>query len=129
MRTFALLILTLSATPAFADYSFVCGKVRDKGPEKSEVAMVQDPESLNMKFYLNGKELPKDRFHETGAPDGSWNVSVFDEKDKDLVSARYQLREKPSQAQQFKAGQKDAKVGAAKKCTFVNTTEPAAPTR
>lgn len=127
MLSFALLIFALSPVPAFADYSLVCGKVHDKGPEKSEVALVQNPETLDMKFFLNGKELPKERFIATGAPENKWYVTVYSEKNKDDVVSRFELREKPPEAQQFKPGQKQVKVGAARKCAFVDTTEKPVP--
>jgi hypothetical protein len=116
MKTLLAAALLLTATPAFANYSLVCGAGREKGADHAEIALVQDPELLTMKFFLAGKELAKERFEARGGPTGVWYVTVFTVGGDN--ESRYEFREKPASVQEFKPGDKKEKIGAAKKCVL-----------
>src|SRR5262249_30824898 len=73
----AMLILALFSTAAHADYSLICGEGRAKGAEKAEVALVQDNETLEMKFFVAGKALAKEEFVAKGATENKWYVTEF----------------------------------------------------
>lgn len=121
LRIFAILILSFSAKPALAQYSLICGQVRDQGPEKAELALVQDLETLDYVFYVDGKALKRSEYEVHGAPENRWYVSVFDGNGE--LAAHYEFSEKPAGAQQFKPGVKHIKVGEPLKCTLTDTDD------
>ena len=114
-----------AASAALADYSLVCGKGREHGPEKAELALVQNNETLEMRLYVDGKELAKGSFIANGAPENKWNVTVFDRGGDPKL--RYEFREKPAEVQAYEPGPALRKQGEVKKCILTDTDPVPAP--
>ncbi len=117
-------LLSLFFAPlAHADYAFLCGEGREGGAEKAEIALVQDPETLDMKFYLKGKALDPENFSDKSGINFRWYVTVY--KGKGLNDKRFEFREKQADVQEFHTEESGAerKIGGPKKCIVQGADE------
>lgn len=117
MKLFILSLVLLTPVSALAEFSFVCGKDRAKGPEQAEIALVSELEASHL--YLNGKALDEDKFQVTNRGD-TWIVTAFGEGDQD--DRKFDFRESSEDVQQFlvspDGGSKPRKKGAPLACTY-----------
>jgi hypothetical protein len=103
------------AGESYAEFSFVCGRGKDKGPSEAEVSLVDSLEA-SMKLYLMGVEVAGDKLAIKPTESGLWIATV----DNGKSSRRFEFSQKNSLLQEFYTNQKgiDKKVGPSKACVF-----------
>jgi len=113
----AVSLLMAVAMPARAEFSFSCGEGREKGATQAEIGFVDSLESL-MKLYLKGEEIPDEKLGFKASENNSWIITM---DLGDQGSRRFEFYIGSSTVQEFatSARGKDKRVGAAKKCDYV----------
>ncbi len=113
--------LALSSVPAFADFSFSCGEGHEKGAAAAEIGFVDSPEAGAMKLILKGEEQADEKLGFKPTEDGLWTITQ-DLGEKEGTRS-WEFSSSNSSVQEFatSAKGKTRKVGARKKCDYVQT--------
>lgn len=114
------LIALFAGTAAHAEFSVVCGKDKERGPEHADLAILDSLEST-IKFYMKGKKLGENDFGIQAAA-GEWLVTVYSVDGKN--DRKFAFNYERSEVQEFRLDPaSETKVGAPKKCDWKEVEE------
>lgn len=107
----------LISTTARAEFSFSCGKGREKGPEQAEVGFVDSLDSL-LKLFLKGKEVPEKTVAFKATENDMWIAEI--DLGPGKGTRRFEFSIGNSSVQEFAVSDsgKDRKIGQVKKCDY-----------
>jgi hypothetical protein len=113
---FITLILMLVTPLAHADFTYLCGKDREKGVEAAEIAFIDSLDMGSMQLYLSGEEIQEGKVGFKGTESGEWIVGV--DRGADQPGLKLVFSEKSHTVQMFSLGEKQEKMGEPLECRF-----------